>query len=81
MNAQAGPPLNKPLIVFTLVFVVLCEVSKRIQPTPTYSSKEALTIGVFALVFSPIFIVWTRALWNTLVPRIIWRLTLTTEKS
>jgi len=73
MNAQPRP-LNKPLIVFTLVVTVFGEtVSKTAQPT-YHSPQTALLLGVFALVLSPVFIVWARALWNTLVPRITgWR--------
>jgi len=62
------------LIVVTLVVTVLGEtLGKTVQPK--YNSPlAALLLGVFVLVLSPVFIVWTRALWNTLVPRITgWR--------
>jgi hypothetical protein len=73
MDDQAKP-LNTPLIVFTFVVAIFGEtVGRTIQPTYP-SPKEALLPALFVLMISPIFIVWTRALWNTLVPRITgWR--------
>jgi hypothetical protein len=67
-------PLNKPLIVFTLVSTIVGEAYSHFTPPRQYSEGRVLAIGLGILVLSPIFIAWTRALWNTLVPRITgWR--------
>jgi len=73
MNSQPKP-LNVPLIAFTLVVVILGETTGRLVQPTYHSAPFALLIGVITLMLSPLFILWTRALWNTLVPRITgWR--------
>lgn len=67
-------PLNKPLIVFTLVITVMGGAFNHFTPARLHSESRALVIGLVILVLSPILVAWTRALWNTLVPRITgWR--------
>jgi hypothetical protein len=66
-------PLNIPLIVFTFVVAVFGETVTRASQPTYHSPQVAMLMGVFALVLSPVFIVWARALWNTLLPRITGR--------
>ena len=67
-------PMNKPLIVFTLVVTVMGGALSQFAPPRHYSEGRAVVMGLVILLLSPILIVWTRALWNTLVPRITgWR--------
>jgi hypothetical protein len=66
-------PLNKPLIVLTVVVAVILGSSGLTAPH-YYSKRTALIITLGTIVLSPIFIAWTRALWNTVVPRVTgWR--------
>ena len=66
-------PLNIPLIAITLVLVIVGKVGKMNSPT-NLSAQSELVAGVITLALSPVFILWVRALWNTLVPRITgWR--------
>ncbi len=67
-------PMNKPLVVFTLVVTVMAGALDHLTPPRHYSEGQAVVIGLVFLILSPLLIIWTRALWNTLVPRITgWR--------
>ena len=67
-------PLNRLLIVFTLVITCFATVSSKLTAPRHYSDQTAFIAGLVLLALSPILIAWTRALWNTLVPRITgWR--------
>jgi hypothetical protein len=57
-----------------LVLTIVGEAYTRFTSPQHYSEGQALLIGLGILLVSPILIAWTRALWNTLVPRITgWR--------
>ena len=67
-------PLNKALIAFTLAATIVGGTFSKYSPPSPLSAGEALTTGLIGVALSPIFIAWTRALWNTLLPRITgWR--------
>ena len=67
-------PLNVPLILFTVAILILSKVSDALTEPVYYSSQKAFVVGLLVLLFAPIGFAWTRALWNTLVPRITgWR--------
>lgn len=67
-------PINKPLILFTLIFFTLIEAKTELVEPEYVSSGTAYIMGILSLVLYPILIIWAQALWNTLVPRITgWR--------
>ena len=71
---QENKELNVPLIVFTLIVVIFAGVFGEMTEPEYVTGKQALLIGLGGLVLSPILVLWTRALWNTLIPRITsWR--------
>ena len=71
---KEAKPLNKPLIVVTLLVTCIGGVFDALTAPRYYSAETAFVLSLVGLVLSPILIVWTRELWNTLVPRITgWR--------
>ncbi len=67
-------PINIPLIVFTLVISIVGMVIAEMTEPTYYSDGAVLIFGLGILLFSPIMILWAKALWNTVVPRITgWR--------
>jgi hypothetical protein len=67
-------PLNIPLIAFTLVLSILHYSSKTYWEPNHYSSREQWGLTAATVVFSPIAVIWARALWNTVMPRVTgWR--------
>jgi hypothetical protein len=73
MNPQTKP-LNVPLIGFTLCVVIAGRTSRHwVDPSYPGMALAVVTVAL-ALLLTPVFIVWTKALWNNLVPRITgWR--------
>ena len=69
MNGEVRP-LNVPLVLFTLIFVIVSGTMHRLIEPRHFAPLEALAISVLTLLFAPIGIIWTRAVWNTLMPRI-----------
>ncbi len=67
-------PINIPLIVFTILVTVVGSIMSEMTEPRYYSNLEALATVSVALLLSPIAVLWIRALWNTVVPRITsWR--------
>ena len=67
-------PLNIPLIVLTIIFAILAETNVQFSEPRYYSGGIQLVIGFFVILISPLMILWIRALWNNVVPRITgWR--------
>ena len=66
--------LNKPLIIFTFIIVIIgASMDTFIEPK-YYSEQVAFILGIIMLIISPIFVLWTKALWNNIIPRITnWR--------
>jgi hypothetical protein len=66
--------LNKPLIIFTFVIVIIGGTYSEFSEPQYYSDQGAFIAGIIMLIISPIFIIWTKALWNNIIPRITnWR--------
>ena len=66
--------LNKPLIIFTFIIVTMVGVSNEFIEPKYYSDQAAFIAGIIMLIISPIFVLWTKALWNNIIPRITnWR--------
>ena len=67
-------PLNIPLIVFTLVVVISGGIWTEMTEPEYFSGGITLITILIMILGSPVMILWTRALWNTVIPRITgWR--------
>ena len=65
---------NKPLIIFTFIIVIIGGVFNALIEPKYYSDQAAFIAGIIMLIISPIFVLWTKALWNNIIPRITnWR--------
>ena len=66
--------LNKPLIIFTFIIVIIGGSMDTFIEPKYYSEQVAFIFGIIMLIISPIFVLWTKALWNNIIPRITnWR--------
>ena len=71
---EQAKPLNKLLIGFTLVVAIFADTFATFTAPRYYSDWMKLVIGLVGIALAPVMIVWIRAVWNTLVPRITgWR--------
>jgi len=67
-------PLNKPLIIFTLLIGFLGESLRKTAHPPDFTPQHALGLGLIIVLVCPVLIIWLQALWNNLIPRVTnWR--------
>ena len=66
--------LNKPLIIFTILILAILGSIEALTEPVYFSADIALFGGLVMLVFTPILVLWLKALWNNIIPRITnWR--------
>ena len=66
--------LNKPLIIFTFIIVIIGGAINALIEPKYYSEQDTFIAVIIMLIISPIFVIWTKALWNNIIPRITnWR--------
>ncbi|MCP4352980.1 MAG: hypothetical protein GY795_46615 [Desulfobacterales bacterium] len=62
-------PINKSLIVITFLFISFIASAELMEPVYR-SVKGAVIIWIANVIFSPVFVLWMKALWNNVIPRI-----------
>ena len=66
--------MNLPLIIVTLFFAIVGGTWNQLTEPKYYEGLVVFISTLFILLISPLIILWVRALWNTVVPRITgWR--------
>ena len=66
--------LNKPLIIFTFIIVIIGGAINALIEPKYYSEQVTFIFIIIMLIISPIMVLWTKALWNNIIPRITnWR--------
>jgi len=63
-------PLNKPFLGISFVIVVFLAAFALFSPPPPMSPAKALGLSITGTLFFPIMVLWFKALWNNVIPRI-----------
>jgi len=67
-------PINKPLVIISFIVVVFVSTWHMTTGPIKYNEPNASCIAGVVLLISPLIVLWFRALWNEIIPRVTsWR--------
>ena len=67
-------PVNKPLVIISFIVIIFGGAWNVASGPIKYGEPTAAILAGIVLLISPLLVLWFRALWNEIVPRVTsWR--------